>query len=238
MVTRDPMGILLATMLGVLAVVALVSLVVVILSLVAAAVMPLLAAVVATVRRWMWRDWHPPTDWVPDPVPLEPQPTRSPPVTMVSGQAGDADVRLVTARPPVHDEEADLTLTAVHARLEPAATLELPPHARSPVLVCVVSGHGTVGSDRRHVGPGELAVLSAGTPVTVAADRSHTDRTAMEVLVAQVPIRTREPAPEPAPAPGTWPAPLRPLGAAVAAFTTLLRPPRSLAAGTRRRPAA
>ncbi|MDQ4085997.1 MAG: hypothetical protein M3165_09290, partial [Actinomycetota bacterium] len=225
------MGLLLAVMLAVLALVALVSLAVTFMSLVAAVLMPLLAGTVRRIRRWMWRDWHPPTDWLPDAAAPRPEPARSPAVALVSSHARDADVRLLATQPSSHGEHADPTLTTVHARLAPAGTLDLPPDARCPMVVCVLSGHGTVGPDHRRVGPGELAVLGAGTPITVAADpadgaegHAAADRPAMEVLVAQMPApehrdHARQPREHPARAlrRRPWPAPLRPLGAAVAA---------------------
>jgi hypothetical protein len=187
----EPMGILLLAMLALLALVALTSLAVTFLALVACGVAPVLAAAAARVRRWMWRDWHPSTEWVPEPVAPRPAPARPPAVALVADHAGDADVELVTAPLPTSGGEAAAeTLTAVHARLAPTAALELP-YANADMLVCVLCGHGTVGPERRHVDAGQLAVVAPGRPVTVVADGAAgggpaDGQPAMEVLVTEM----------------------------------------------------
>jgi hypothetical protein len=190
MFTVEPMGILLVAMLGLIAAAALASLAVTLMWVIALTLTPVLAGTADRVRRWRWRDWHPPTDWVPQESPVSPgrRPTRSPAcgVSVVASRESGVDVRLLTATVPSPRRGADPTLTAVHATLAPTATLELPPHARSNMLVCVLSGHGTVGAQRRRVRAGDRAVVAPGEPVTVAAGRGGA-QPSMEVLVAQVP---------------------------------------------------
>ena len=75
-------------------------------------------------------------------------------------------------------------MAMVHASLAPTAKLELPWQVEFNALVYVLSGHGTVGADRRPVGTGNLAVLGRGDFVTVEADRHQQGRHPnLEVLV-------------------------------------------------------
>ena len=75
-------------------------------------------------------------------------------------------------------------MAMVHASLAPTAKLELPWQVEFNALVYVLSGHGTVGADRRPVGTGSLAVLGRGDFVTVEADRHQEGRHPnLEVLV-------------------------------------------------------
>jgi quercetin 2,3-dioxygenase len=75
-------------------------------------------------------------------------------------------------------------MTMVHATLAPTAQLELPWDAGFNALVYVLAGDGTVGTEKRPIGKGQLAVLGHGDFVTVAASAQQQSRTpAMEVLV-------------------------------------------------------
>jgi redox-sensitive bicupin YhaK (pirin superfamily) len=75
-------------------------------------------------------------------------------------------------------------MSMVHATLAPTATLDLPWDASFNALVYVLSGRGTVGTERRPIKAGNLAVLGRGDFVTLAADGNQDSRTpAMDVLV-------------------------------------------------------
>ena len=75
-------------------------------------------------------------------------------------------------------------MSMVHATLAPTARLELPWDPAFNALVYVLAGDGTVGTERRPLGRGQLAVLGRGDFVTVAADATQHSRTpAMELLV-------------------------------------------------------
>ncbi len=75
-------------------------------------------------------------------------------------------------------------MSMVHATLAPTARLELPWDAGFNALVYVLAGEGTVGTDRRPVRMGNLAVMGHGDFVTVEANRHQQGRhPALEVLV-------------------------------------------------------
>jgi redox-sensitive bicupin YhaK (pirin superfamily) len=75
-------------------------------------------------------------------------------------------------------------MTMVHATLAPTATLDVPWDPEFNALVYVLSGHGSVGVERRPIHAGNLAVLGRGDFVTVAADRTQESRTpALDVLI-------------------------------------------------------
>ncbi len=75
-------------------------------------------------------------------------------------------------------------MTMVHATLAPSAQLELPWDAAFNALVYVLAGDGTVGTEKRPIGKGQLAVLGRGDFVTVTANAGQRGSTpAMEVLV-------------------------------------------------------
>ncbi len=75
-------------------------------------------------------------------------------------------------------------MAMVHATLAPGARLELPWQVDFNALVYVLAGDGTVGTEQRPVGTGQLAVLGAGDFVTVgAAARQESRSPNLEVLV-------------------------------------------------------
>ncbi|HEU5449637.1 MAG TPA: pirin family protein [Acidimicrobiia bacterium] len=75
-------------------------------------------------------------------------------------------------------------MAMVHATVAPSAGLDLPWDPEFNALVYVLSGHGTVGLEKRPVKAGNLAVLGRGDFVTLAADKAQESRTAaLEVLV-------------------------------------------------------
>jgi quercetin 2,3-dioxygenase len=75
-------------------------------------------------------------------------------------------------------------ISQVHATVSPGAEVRLPWRRDFNALVYVLSGTGLVGTDRRPIASGQLAVFGAGDVVTVAAPEAqdaHTD--ALDVLV-------------------------------------------------------
>ena len=82
-------------------------------------------------------------------------------------------------------------MTLVHGTLSPGARLSLPWRPDYNALVYVMNGDGTIGTDGRPVGMGQLAVLGAGDAITVAAERHQESRSpTMDVLIlGGLPIR-------------------------------------------------
>jgi hypothetical protein len=168
--------------LGGLATVALVSILGVLFAFALAVALPAIAGLATPLRRRRWRDWHPPTDWVPDleeedgatgPGETARRPMRA--VTVVSAREEDAQVRVIAAQ--VMSTEASgprpayVPMTLVHARLDPGATIVLPPDRGCDVLVYVLAGQGFIaGSHRRPVCSGELAVLEQDAAAIAASD--------------------------------------------------------------------
>ncbi|GAC1532046.1 MAG: pirin family protein [Marmoricola sp.] len=68
-------------------------------------------------------------------------------------------------------------MTMVHATVAPGARLDLPWDPGYNALVYVLSGHGTVGLERRPIQAGNLAVLGAGAFITVEGSTSFDSRT-------------------------------------------------------------
>ena len=75
-------------------------------------------------------------------------------------------------------------ISVVHASIAPGAELRLPWPPEYNALAYVLAGSGTVGTERRPVPTGRLAVFGPGDVVTVAADASQDSRTEkLEVLL-------------------------------------------------------
>ena len=75
-------------------------------------------------------------------------------------------------------------MTMVHATVSPGAQLELPWNPEYNALVYVLSGHGSVGLEKKPLRMGNLAVLGAGDFVTVEGARTQDSRTpAFDVIV-------------------------------------------------------
>jgi redox-sensitive bicupin YhaK (pirin superfamily) len=75
-------------------------------------------------------------------------------------------------------------MTLVHATLSPGARLALPWRADYNALVYVMAGQGSIGSDGRPIGAGQLAVLGPGDVLVVAASREQESRSPnLDVLV-------------------------------------------------------
>jgi redox-sensitive bicupin YhaK (pirin superfamily) len=75
-------------------------------------------------------------------------------------------------------------MAMVHATVQPSAGLDLAWNPEFNALVYVLSGEGTVGTDRRPIRTGNLAVLGRGDFVSLAANAAQESRTpALDVLV-------------------------------------------------------
>lgn len=197
-----PMEIVVVAVLGLLAAAAAVSVAVTVLATIAVVMAPAMARGTRRLQRWMWRDWHPPTDWLPEPsVPEGPHPLRPPLVRGVAylpTEEPGAVVGLVaaqvafTARRPGPMFE---TVTMVHARLARTATLDLAAHPGYHTVVYVLSGHGRVGR-RRHVSAGQLAIVPSGAAsVAACADDGATGLELLvlgEVRAPATPVRGRK----------------------------------------------
>ncbi|MCU1489132.1 MAG: Pirin domain protein [Acidimicrobiaceae bacterium] len=82
-------------------------------------------------------------------------------------------------------------ITFVHATIEPGARLEIPWPREQNALVYVLSGSGSVSSDRRPIRSGQLAVLGAGDYVSVDASETGEDSRSPKLdvlLLGGVPI--------------------------------------------------
>jgi redox-sensitive bicupin YhaK (pirin superfamily) len=75
-------------------------------------------------------------------------------------------------------------ISVVHASIAPGAELRLPWPPEYNALAYVLAGSGTVGTERRPVQTGRLAVFGPGDVITVAADPTQDSRTEkLEVLL-------------------------------------------------------
>lgn len=82
-------------------------------------------------------------------------------------------------------------MTMVHATVLPGASMTLPWRTDFNALVYVMAGDGHVGTERRPIGSGQLAVLGHGETITVGANTHQESRhPALEVVVlGGLPIR-------------------------------------------------
>jgi redox-sensitive bicupin YhaK (pirin superfamily) len=107
-------------------------------------------------------------------------------VALLSSADGGALVRVIAGELDGHGGPGNTytPITLAHATVSPGATLSLPWREDFNALVYVLSGAGTVGTERRPVRAGQLAVLGAGGSVTLAADAHQDSRTpALDVLL-------------------------------------------------------
>jgi redox-sensitive bicupin YhaK (pirin superfamily) len=107
-------------------------------------------------------------------------------VTLLSSADGGALVRVIAGELDGHPGPGVTytPITLAHASISPGATLDLPWRPDFNALVYVLSGNGTVGTERRPVRTGQLAVLGAGESLRVAADTQQDSRTpGLDVLL-------------------------------------------------------
>jgi redox-sensitive bicupin YhaK (pirin superfamily) len=82
-------------------------------------------------------------------------------------------------------------ITMVHASVSPEAEVAIPWPPRFNALVYVLAGRGSVGTDRRPIRTGQLAVLGAGDGITLTADAGSQEagRHLEVILLGGQPIR-------------------------------------------------
>ena len=107
-------------------------------------------------------------------------------VTLLSSPDGGALVRVVAGDVAGHagPGSTHTPITFVHATVATGAELSLPVQADYNALLYVLVGSGTVGTERRPLRAGQLAVFGAGDHVRVTADARQDGSTeALEVIV-------------------------------------------------------
>ena len=107
------------------------------------------------------------------------QDIRSKKVALLSSSDGGALVRVIAGDLDGHGGPGVTytPITLAHATVSPGATLHVPWRADFNALAYVLSGQGTVGTERRPIRSGQLAVLGAGDSLTVSADARQDSRT-------------------------------------------------------------
>ncbi|GAB3680628.1 pirin family protein [Angustibacter aerolatus] len=114
-------------------------------------------------------------------------------VALLTSDDGASLVRVIAGEVAGHagPGSTHTPITMVHASVAPGARLELPWRPDFNALVYVLAGNGSVGSDRRPVRKGQLAVLGAGGHLRVDAATSQPQaEPELEVLVlGGLPIR-------------------------------------------------
>ncbi|MFC4127357.1 pirin family protein [Nocardia rhizosphaerae] len=121
------------------------------------------------------------------------QDLRASELTLVSSHDGGALLRVIAGELAGFAGPGS-TYTPIiyaHASISQGAQLETPWPADYTALAYVLAGEGTVGTDRRPIGAGQLAVFGAGEAVTLAADpEQHTTTGDFEVLLlGGIPLR-------------------------------------------------
>jgi quercetin 2,3-dioxygenase len=114
------------------------------------------------------------------------QDIRASEVSLLSSPDGGALIRVIAGDVAGHAGPGSTysPMTLVHATLSPGARLSLPWRPDHNALVYVMNGDGTIGSEGRPVGTGQLAVLGPGDALTTAAASRQESRTpTMDVLV-------------------------------------------------------
>jgi redox-sensitive bicupin YhaK (pirin superfamily) len=107
-------------------------------------------------------------------------------MTLLSSHDGGALLRVIAGEVAGHPGPGvtHTPIAMLHATVSPGAQLRLPWDPTYNALVYALTGHGSVGPDRRPFVAGQLAVLGAGDVITVAADEIQDSATpALDVLV-------------------------------------------------------
>jgi redox-sensitive bicupin YhaK (pirin superfamily) len=107
-------------------------------------------------------------------------------VALVSSSDGGALVRVIAGDVAGHQGPGSTysPMTLVHATLSPGAQLSIPWRADYNALAYVLAGHGTVGTERRPISTGQLAVFGPGNALTMAAAPIQEGRTpSLDVLL-------------------------------------------------------
>ena len=107
-------------------------------------------------------------------------------VRLLTSPDGGSLVRVIAGEIAGHQGPGSTytPITLLHATISPTATLELPWRADFNALVYVLSGNGTVGTNKQPIHSGQLAVFGPGDAITVAAASGQESRTPeLEVVI-------------------------------------------------------
>jgi redox-sensitive bicupin YhaK (pirin superfamily) len=107
-------------------------------------------------------------------------------VSLLSSPDGGALVRVIAGELAGHAGPGitHTPITVVHATVSPGGRLRLPWRQDFNALAYVLAGSGTVGSSRRPIRTGQLAVFGPGDTITMDAATSQENRTPqLEILV-------------------------------------------------------
>ncbi len=107
-------------------------------------------------------------------------------VALVSSPDGGSLVRVIAGDVAGHAGPGSTysPMTLVHATLSPGARLALPWRPDYNALLYVMAGQGTVGTEGRPIGTGQLAVFGPGDALTVAALATQESRSpTLDVLI-------------------------------------------------------
>ncbi|KNX38959.1 pirin family protein [Luteipulveratus halotolerans] len=107
-------------------------------------------------------------------------------VALLSTPDGGALLRVIAGEVDGHSGPGitHTPISVVHATVAPGARARLPWRPDFNALVYVLSGDGYVGSERRPIGSGQLAVFGPGDVIEVgASDRQESRHPSLEVLV-------------------------------------------------------
>jgi redox-sensitive bicupin YhaK (pirin superfamily) len=107
-------------------------------------------------------------------------------VKLVSSPDGGALIRIISGSVGGYDGpgQTHTPMAMVHATISPGAEVVLPWRADFNALVYVLSGRGTVGTGKRPIQMGQLAVFGEGDALTVAAAPTQESRSPnLDVLI-------------------------------------------------------
>ena len=107
-------------------------------------------------------------------------------VALLSSDDGGALLRVIAGELGGHAGPGSTytPITMVHATIAPGASMTLPWRRDFNALAYVLSGHGTVGEERRPVRTGQLTVFGQGGSLTITADANQdANAPALEVIL-------------------------------------------------------
>jgi quercetin 2,3-dioxygenase len=114
------------------------------------------------------------------------QDIRASEVSLLASPDGGVLIRVIAGEVAGHPGPGitHTPIALVHATLSPGASLTLPWRPDFNALVYTLAGRGSVGTSRRPIEMGQLAVFGAGDTITVAADTTQETRSpTMDVLI-------------------------------------------------------
>jgi len=114
------------------------------------------------------------------------QDLRAQAVSLLASPDGGALLRVIAGGLGGHrgPGQTHTPITMVHATISPGARLDLPWRADFNALAYVLTGRGAVGTERRPVATGQLAVFGPGDAIRLEAAKAQDPRSpALEVLL-------------------------------------------------------